>query len=320
MSQIPDSEYMEDPIMLTADTLRGVWVMVSTPWDANYEFDEEAFRHNVSYQCDSGVHGLYTGGSSGEFFALDLEEFCRCTNIFLEIVQQAGMPHQVGCTASDTRGALRRAEYAVEQGAGAIQIAFPYCIKLTVEEGIRFFEDVARACGPVPLVHYATGSAKLMFEAEDYQRLKDRVPTLIGTKLTKGDPLWFAGICEKNPQLIHFSGEYTFAADFAGGARGIYSWLGLTNPRLAVEWYEALVAGDMNRAMEIQVLVNRFKLCVKTTWPGKSDPAVNKVDAAINPNVRTHPRVRPPYRSSTMEDVERAREWARENFPDLVQL
>jgi len=306
--------------MLTADTLQGVWALVTTPWDESLRFDEETFRHDVAYQCGSGVHGLYTTASSGEFFALDFEEFKRFVGAFMEEVAKAKMPHQIGCAWHDTRGALQRVEYAVERGAEAIQIVFPYYAELSIDEAMRFMEDVARAAGPTPLVHYNTAYAKLTLEADDYQRLKDRVPTLIGTKLPKGEPLWFATVCEKVPQLSHFSGEYTFVADFAAGARGIYSWLAVTNPRLTLEWYDACARGDYNRAMAIQTLVNRYKIHVKLNWKGHSDAAVNKADAAVNSSIRCHPRVRPPYMSCTEENVERARGWAKENFPELLEL
>ena len=306
--------------MLTADTLKGVWALVTTPWDDKFLFDEATFRRDVAYQCRTGVHGLYTTGSSGEFFALELEEFQRLVDIFMEEVTKAGMSNQIGCSWHDTRGALRRVEYAVERGVDAVQIVFPYYIALSMEEVMQFMADVARAAGPTPLVHYNTAHAKLTLEADDYRRLKDRVPTLVGTKLPKGEPLWLATVCEKVPELSHFSGEYTFVADFAGGARGIYSWLAVTNPRLTLEWYDACARGDYNRAMEIQTLVNRYKIHVKLSWKGHSDAAVNKADAAINPNIQCHPRVRPPYTSCTEEDVERARDWAKTNFPELLEL
>ena len=135
----------------------------------------------------------------------------------------------------------------------------------------------------------------------------ERVPTLIGTKLPKGEPLWFANVCEKVPEIAHFTGEYTFAADFAGGASRLCSWLAVTNPRLALEWYDALVRGDYNAALRIQALVNRYKIQVKSTWRGQSDAAVNKADAAVNPNMRCDVRVRPPYASCTRDDVARKR-------------
>ena len=248
------------------------------------------------------------------------EEFFRVVRICLEQGRKWGVPVQIGCGGTDTRSFLRRAEYAAEQGAAAVQVIWPYYVKLTVAEAVGFFEEVARACGEVPLVHYNTGYAKLTLEAEDYVRLAERVGTLIGTKLVKGDPLWFANVCEKAVGLSHFSGEYTLAADCLGGARGIYSWLAVTNPGLAVRWFAACEGGQWDEAMRIQRLVNLYKIHVKQRWAGQSNAAVNKADGAVNPNIRCGLRVRGPYGSCLAGDVEDARGWARGHFPELVEL
>lgn len=43
-------------------------------------------------------------------------------------------------------------------------------------------------------------------------------------------------------------------------------------------------------------------------------------DAAVNPNVQCHLRVQRPYVSCRGEDVTTARDWAKEDFPDLLDL
>ena len=306
--------------MLTSETLKGVWALVTTPWDEKDRLDEEVLQHDVAYQCQSGVHGLYTTGSSGEFFAMADDEFERFVDVFMEQVLAAGMPHQVGCGAADTRGTLRRVEYALERGAQALQIILPYYMEMNREEAVRFFEEVARAAGDTPLVHYNSPHGKNVLDVEDYLLLKERVPTVIGTKLPAKGPIWFGTVCEKVPEISHFTGEYTFVADYAVGAKGLCSWLAVTNPRLAVAWYEALTAGDLSRAMRIQALVNRYKICVKSTWHGQSDAAVNKADAALNPNTRCPLRVRSPYSACTRDDVDQARAWAMDHFPELLEL
>ena len=305
---------------LTADSLRGVWSLIPTPWNDKDQLDEQVLRQDVAYLCEAGVHGLYTAASSGEFFAMDDEEFFRLVQAVLDEAGKANVKVQVCCAATDTRGFLRRAEYAVQSGAAAIQVILPYYIQLDLEESFTFMEQVERACGNVPLVHYNTAYAKRTFEAEDYRVLKQRVPTLIGTKLPRDEPLWFANVCQSVPDVSHFCGEYAFAVNFAGGARGIYSWLGVTNPRLALEWYHACARGDWNEAIRVQQLVNQFKLNVKTRWKGQSDAAVNKADAMINTNIRCGLRVRPPYHSCTQDDVNRARIWAEQHFPELLEL
>ena len=306
--------------MLTADTLRGVWALVHTPWDARCELDEAALRDNVAYLCRSGVHGLCAAGPSGEFHAMEFDEFRRLVDIVVDEAKSAGMPCQIGCGWSHARGALRRAEYAVQRGADAVGMLFPYYIEPSVTEGVRFFEEVARTCGPVPLVHCNTPHAGPVLGPDDYRRLKDHVPTLIGTQLAVGDPRGLAAIREGVPEVSHFSGEDTFVPDFAGGAVGICSWLAVTNPRLAVEWYEACLRGDWDRAMSTQTRVNRYQIEVKTRWRGTTGAAVNKADAAVNPNIRCSLSVRPPYTSCTPEDVERARQWAKAYFPELLEL
>ena len=61
--------------MLTRDRLRGMWVSVPTEWDEHGNFDERIFRDETAMLIDAGAHGLYTTGSTGEFYALDWEEF-----------------------------------------------------------------------------------------------------------------------------------------------------------------------------------------------------------------------------------------------------
>ena len=238
---------------------------------------------------------------------MDNAEFFCLVSVVLDEARSAGIPVQVCCSAPDTHGFLRRVEYSVEAGASAIQVILPYYIQLDLKEALAFVETAARACGEVPLVHYNTGHAKLTFQAKDYRSLKERVPTLIGTKLPRDEPLWISNVCRLVPDASHFCGEYAFAANFAGGVKGMYSWLAVTNPRLTMRWYEACSSGDWNEAIRIQQLVNRFKLEVKTGWNGKSDAAVNKADAALNPNIHCDLRVREPYRSCMQEDL--AMQW-----------
>ena len=100
----------------------------------------------------------------------------------------------------------------------------------------------------------------------------------------------------------------------------MYSWLAVTNPRLAMHWYGVCKRDDWNEAMRIQQLVNLYKVHVKSKWRGKCDAAVNKADAVMNSNIHCDLRVRAPYASCVIEDIEQARKWAKENFPELLEI
>ena len=101
--------------MLAKEQLQGMWVSVPTEWDEQGHFDEKTFRDEIAMLIDAGAHGLYTTGSTGEFYALDWEEFQRVTDAFL--AETAGrIPAQVGANWFNTRDTIRRVRHARDRG------------------------------------------------------------------------------------------------------------------------------------------------------------------------------------------------------------
>ena len=62
---------------LTAEALRGIWAGMTMSWDEQDRFDEVSYRTNTETMCKAGVHGIYTTGSTGEFYAIEFDEFRR---------------------------------------------------------------------------------------------------------------------------------------------------------------------------------------------------------------------------------------------------
>ena len=111
---------------LTPDALKGMWAGLPVPWTAKDEIDEEALRENVRRICRAGVPGVYTHGTTGEFYAQTTEEWKRVVKATIEESRATGTPTQVGCTALYTGEVIRRVAYAQESGADGVQIAFPF--------------------------------------------------------------------------------------------------------------------------------------------------------------------------------------------------
>src|SRR4051812_34184573 len=97
---------------LTANDCRGIWAGVPMSWDGRDHFDEDGYRANVETMCRAGVHGVYTTGSTGEFYAVEWDEFRRMVDIQAEVCGRYKVPLQIGCCADSTRKALRLIEYA----------------------------------------------------------------------------------------------------------------------------------------------------------------------------------------------------------------
>src|SRR5687768_18512838 len=120
---------------LTADEVRGIWAGVTMSWDEQDRFDEETYSENVCRAATGGAHGLYTTGSTGEFYAIDPGEFRRMVDIQSQICGEAGVPLQIGCCADSTRKVLRMLEYSASKPqVGAAQVVIPYWMELTDRE------------------------------------------------------------------------------------------------------------------------------------------------------------------------------------------
>lgn len=69
---------------LTSDTLKGMWAGMPVPWTAQDQVDEEALRENVRRMCRAGAHGVYTHGTTGEFYAQTPEEWRQVARVTVE--------------------------------------------------------------------------------------------------------------------------------------------------------------------------------------------------------------------------------------------
>jgi len=309
---------------LTAETLKGIWAGVTLPWDERFDLDEGAFRAELERVCAEKPHGVYTTGSTGEFYALNENEFRRMVDIFMDIVPASGLPTQVGCIAANTRDTIRLIEYAADKGVSAAQVALPFWMELDDREVMRFFEDLARACPGLPLMHYNIPRAKRFLLGPDYRRLKDAIPALIGVKFT------FAGshfadlqnALVQNPDLSFFVGENLLVSAMQLGARGSCSSFVLMNPELMLRMYRLAEQKQWDEALAIQDRAGRMIEAVVDLVVGRGegtiDPVTDKgLSAAAGFGVG-HQRCRSPYIGWSDETVVAVRELLQRDFPEFM--
>ena len=93
---------------MNLDKVNGIIPPIVTPFNANGDIDEAAFRDIVKFNLKKKVHGVCVGGSSGEGHTLTVEEFARLMEITVEEVNGA-IPVLAGIIANSTPDAIRRA-------------------------------------------------------------------------------------------------------------------------------------------------------------------------------------------------------------------
>ena len=65
--------------MLTRETFVGPWAGLPVAWSDQDEFDEQTYRADIARCCEAGVSGIYTNGTTGEFYAMEFDEFKAVT-------------------------------------------------------------------------------------------------------------------------------------------------------------------------------------------------------------------------------------------------
>lgn len=310
---------------LTVSDCRGIWAALPMSWDAHDCFDEASYRTNVETMCRAGVHGVYTTGSTGEFYAVEYDEFRRMVDIQAEVCGRHRMPLQIGCAADSTRKAIRLLEYAASKSAvGGVQVTVPYWMEINDRELLQFFRDLYRACPDMPLVHYNVPRAKRFLLGADYLRVLEVAPNLIGVKFTFAG-MHFGQLQEAlllTPQLSYFVAENLVVSAMMLGARGSCSSMISTNPPFVLAMYEHAANGRWTEALRMQQVLARFfpaaLAFIQGHGEGVIDPVFDKgVSAAAGCAIGSQ-RTRAPYIGWSDETVRAMREWLEQHYPQFI--
>lgn len=77
---------------LTRQTLQGVWCALILPWIDRDQVDFRRLAQEVRGYCGTGVNGVYTGGTTGEFYAQDDATFAKVAEVVIKGAHAVGLP------------------------------------------------------------------------------------------------------------------------------------------------------------------------------------------------------------------------------------
>jgi 4-hydroxy-tetrahydrodipicolinate synthase len=229
-----------------------------TPMRPDERVDYGAWQSHIDTLIAAGVDGLFCGGSSGEFFALDREErevtlrFCRQA-----VNGRVPVYGNVGCIT--TRDTVSLARVAESLGIDVIVAITPYYLKASQDELADHYIELCRAVR-LPVLAYnfphhgGTGLAPATLG-----RIAAACPNLAGVKDSSGD--LELGIayrdCAGDRKLPVLVGpENLLIAALDNGLAGSVTGLGNVAPRLPVDLYRAYREGRRAEAERLQTIVN----------------------------------------------------------------
>jgi len=207
--------------MLTRDNFKGPWAGLPVAWTAGNRFDEATYRKDVAACCKAGAPGVYTGGTTGEFYAMEFDEFKKVARATVEECRRHKTPCMIGCSSTYTLGAVRRAAVAAELGADAIQVALPFWMEMPADGIVSFYREVAAAAPGLALSVYETRRAKVALTLDQHRAIKRAVPAYLMVKANEGTVGCSPKGCAELSKIVNvFVGENLFAKLGRCGARG----------------------------------------------------------------------------------------------------
>jgi len=293
------------------------------PWTDEDFFDEETFLADVARCCEAHIPGIYSGGTTGEFYAMEMEEFQHITRVLVEECRARGVPTMVGCTATYTRGAVRRAAWAAEIGASAIQVALPFWMQVGEEQVVAFFREVARAAGDLPLSIYETTRARKVLTLAQHRAIKEAVPSYVMVKANADTIGAEKEGCQALSEFVNvFVGEPNWPELGPCGVVGACSSMVYWNPRVVLDLWDKLRSQRWSELSDMAPKLNALHafLAGQFSPRGFTDTAYDRMGGRASGFLRTGLRSRGPYPSASLDDVERLRTWYQGNFPEMLEL
>lgn len=132
--------------------IKGIISAMITPFNADESINYDATEKLIDFLISSGVTGLFILGTNGEAHRLSWEEKLEFSKHVIQYTNQR-VPVYVGSGFNSTKETIDFAMNVEILGADALSIVSPSFVKITQEELITYYKDVAEK-GTIPIILY----------------------------------------------------------------------------------------------------------------------------------------------------------------------
>ncbi|WP_407727244.1 5-dehydro-4-deoxyglucarate dehydratase [Rhodococcoides fascians] len=230
--------------------LDGVLFFPVTPFTASGEVDYDLLAAHITKGVDAGPGGVFIACGTGEFHALELEEFGKIVRTAVDSV--AGrVPVYAGAGGSVAQ-AKAFAHAAKANGADGILLLPPYLVTMP-QAGLVNYTKAVAAASDLPLIVYNRGNAR--FTEESAVEVA-QLPTVVGLKDGTGDLDQVGRIVRAVLDTLEPSGkpfQFFNGLPTAEVSQQAYRAIGVTlyssatfafAPELALAFYRSLDSGN----------------------------------------------------------------------------
>ena len=210
-------------------------------------------ERQLGYLLESGIHGVYLNGTTGEGAVLSSEEKGEIVRMARSIIGDR-IPIYAVCLQPSTDAVIREAKAMADCGAACVAAVTPYYYPASQQALVGHFTRIAEE-SPLPLMLYnipqnthcpiAPETVIALAAHRNIVGIKDSSGNFAGfhRMLLSTDPAWFS--CVQGDDMLD-------AASFLIGAPAVVTGLGNVRVEHYVEMFNAAQAGDRERMFELQ--------------------------------------------------------------------
>ena len=245
--------------------IKGVIVPLLTPMNDDETINEKELRNQVNRQIESGIHALFPLGTNGEAYILSREEKEQVLKIVVDEAK-GRVPVYGGTGCISTKETIELSLKAKEIGVDVLSIITPSFAAASQDELYEHYKEVAKAVD-LPIVLYnipaRTGNALAPATVEKLSK----IPNIVGVKDSSGN----------FDNMLQYIEKTRYRKDFAvlSGNDSLILWCLLAGGRVGIAGcanvfpstmasiYDTFIAGNLDKAREIQDSIRSFRDCFK---------------------------------------------------------
>ena len=246
-----------------AQPLTGIIPPLVTPFNQRGTVDAAAFREEVRYMIDAGVHGLTVGGSTGEGQTLTEDEIWSLAEIAVREAE-GRIPVIGGIIVDSTQQAVARGRALAKTGVTALQVTPVHYLFTPNERGMYDYYAIIASEVELPILIYNVVPWSYL-SVQLLTRIVTEVDGVIGVKQSASDMHALAELL----MLLKGRGVVMTAVDgllypsFALGAHGAIAAILAAVPTLCLELWAAVQEGWHTEARDFHERLLRIWMALR---------------------------------------------------------
>ena len=293
----------------------GIIPAISCPFTPDHRIDEPALRKLASWLAGhDGVVAIMTNGHTGEVFSLTPAERAEVTRIVASELE-GKMPVISSIVCEGVVEAAEHARAAQAAGAKALDVMPPHHwlrFGFTPGHALEYFDAIHRAAPELDLVcHVYPAWTRASYSSQLLADLA-RLPYLAAFKVGQRDMNKYARDiqairdADASKAILTCHDEYLLAS-MVQGVDGALVGFATFIPQLIIDLWNAVKAGDLKKAQDVQALITPLKDAVYGGGEPTGEAHARMKAGMYLAGVIADPTVRPPTEAPTAADNEALR-------------